>query len=362
MTLQKSHFRTFIRTVSILVAILVPLTLALRGSWLLGTNVVAEQAVDLERIKNQEIRGEVRFLSDEIFDEIELVKLRATSAVQNDSLPTDSKGLVAVADLARGRYVPASAEQELSKSFKAISESDIRNSGVSLFSVTLKTGKGTEALGVAFQMGGRRIIAVVDPVEAFKGLGDFSNGKEGEHLHGFLINEQGKVLVHSEKALSGASFADRPIFQEAIAPVFNGQRVGGVGVFPNSRASYTKLRSLPYVVVAERAIRPGNQPTMANRLGTILKNFKAQIFSNLFVLVLSVLGSLILVFGAFDEALSLEVRKPRKSSDAVLEQFQAERLKRAEEQFSEKTKEIEFLRSQTLVLGDEAGVQPRKPS
>jgi hypothetical protein len=364
MVARKSHFPNWIRVAAVLIGVVTPTVFVLRGAWSLGTHVVAEQSVDIEQVKNQEIRSAARFLSDEVFEEIEMIKVRAVASMGQGSLDVsklNDSSLVAVAETGRGLYLPTFLSEEIKSSIKNISESDIKNSGVSLFPVAIKTVKGRDTLGVAFQRGVQRFVAIVDPIEAFQGVGAWSNGREGEQLQGFLIDNQGKVLIHSEKALSGSSFSNEPIFQQAINPVFRGERVGGIGVFSGARASYMRLRTLPYVVVAERVVHGSLMATASARLISVLKKFKTSLFSMLAVSLLASFGSVILIFTAFGPGLNTSpVLKTTKRNELALEYLKAEQLKRAEEEFAEKTKEIEFLRSS--LKESPPATTPRKPS
>jgi hypothetical protein len=364
MAVKKSHFPAVIRLACVLAAVLVPTALALRGAWSLGTGVVAEQSQDNERIKNQEIRGEMRSLSDEILNEIELVKVRAISIVEQVGLSTDLPGLndgsvIAVAEVTKNIFVPSFLKNEISAELPKVVEKDIQNSGLSLFPVAIKTVDGGNAYGIAFEQESRKFLAIINPLIAFKGVTTWANGKEGELLTGFLIDSRGQVLVHSDKVSSGGSFSNQEIFQKAIEPVFRGQRVGGVGFYSGVRASYEKFRSLPFVVVAERVPHVAAFSS-SQLLNSSLRNLKTPLFSILGVLALACVGSIFIILTAFGEFSRPRSQKIKIEDDAVLNHFTAEQLRKAEEEFAEKTKEIEFLRD--FIEKSDPELNSRKPS
>jgi hypothetical protein len=363
MATQKSHFPTIIRTACVLAAVLVPTALALRGAWSLGTGVVTEQSQDIDRIKNQEIRAQARSLSDEILNEIEMTKVRSVASFEQGALHLglNDGSIVALAEITKGTFLPAFLKNEIQAEVPHIVEQDIRFSGVSLFRVAIKTAEGQSALGMAFEQNNRKFLVIVDPLVAFKSIATWSNGKEGELLRGFLIDGKGQVVAHSEKTFNGKNFAGEDIFQKAIQPVFQGQRIGGVGIFAGTRASYMRLRSLPYVVVAERVLHGGVMiPTNSQRLNSMLRDLRTPLISMLIVVALACLGSIFIILTAFGELSKPRARKVEKRSDAALNYFTAERLKKAEEEFAEKTKEIEFLRDTIAKSNPE--IMPRKPS
>jgi hypothetical protein len=364
MATQKSHFPTIIRTACVLAAVLVPTALALRGAWSIGTGVVAEQSQDVERIKNQEIRAQSRALSDEIMNEIEMIKVRSIASIgQGTSLSKELNdgSIIGLAEITKGVFLPAFLKKEIQAEIPNIVQRDIQYSGVSLFRVAIKTAEGQNALGIAFEQNNRKFLAIVNPLSAFKSIATWSNGKEGELLRGFLIDTKGQVLAHSEKTFNGKNFTNEDIFQKAIRPVFQGQRIGGVGVFAGTRASYMRLRSLPYVVVAERVLHGGTiLPTYSQRLNSMLRDLKTPLISMLSVVALACFGSIFIILTAFGELSKPRARQIDTRSDAALNYFTAEQLRKAEEEFAEKTKEIEILRGAIAKSNPE--ITPRKPS
>src|SRR6185437_10730185 len=67
----------WVRAFCVMVAVTLPLALALRGAWTLSMSAIGQQVGDTERVKTQEIRSESRALSDEVSSEIETIQLRA---------------------------------------------------------------------------------------------------------------------------------------------------------------------------------------------------------------------------------------------------------------------------------------------
>lgn len=298
---------SWLRALCVVVAITLPLTLALRGAWTLSMSAINQQLGETERVKTQEIRSESRSLSDEISSEIENIQLRALATyllgkfepgIANSALhavavltppSAASQALVKYYEVANvisdtpGPLGPVET-QDLANAVHSIVLKDIQTSGVSIVSlnsgnswsswktpVAFKDASGNALVGLAFSApNGKILMAVVDPVQAFAGVGKWAMGREGEMLRGYVVGQNGRVLIHSEKAYNGSDFSSNALYRQALQPALRGERVGGTGVFAavdtlKARVSYSQLRSLPFVVVAERVVR-GNSTAMYKRL------------------------------------------------------------------------------------------------
>jgi len=299
-TLQKGHTswtqNYWLRAVCVVVAITLPLALALRGAWTLSMSAIGQQGEETERVKTQEIRSESRSLGDEISAEIETIQLRALATyligkfepgIANSSLqavavlsaPGNSQALVKQFEIASvisstpGPIGPVET-QDLSNAAHAVVLKDIQTSGVSIVSLSTRAGQnldGAQLIGLGFSApNGKVLMAVVDPIQAFSGVTKWAMGREGEMLRGYVVGSSGRVLIHTEKAYNGSDFSNNTFFKQALQPTLHGERVGGTGIFAaadtlKARISYSQLRSLPFVVVAERVVR-SNSTTLMKRL------------------------------------------------------------------------------------------------
>jgi hypothetical protein len=338
MVAKKSHFqlkgrsswsgKRGFRNLCVILAVTLPMTLALRGAWILGARAVAQQGIEIEHVKTQELRAQSRSLSDEILSQIDAVKIRAAAiaALGHFQLGVTDPSILAVAEIGNGNRIlktvsgfakaPAldpSLTKAIESTIPSISAKQIEDTGVSLVSVrnwvqnSIASRPESYPLAIAFkhpdgstQANPHYLVAIVNPVETFKAIQRWSNGKDGDMLRGFLIDSTGKVIVHSEKIYNGSNFANHPLFRQALAPTFKGDRVGGNGIYPaadtlSTRVSYSQLRSLPYVVVAERVIHTGS-PVYTMQM---LKDLATPALFLALVLALACIGSTLLVFRVF---------------------------------------------------------------
>jgi hypothetical protein len=301
---QKGYqFDGLTRVVCVVVAIALPLALALRGAWTLSMSAIGQQGQETERVKTQEIRSESRALSDEVSSEIETLQLRALATyllgkfepgIADSSLHAvavltapnpESQALVKQYEVANviagttGPFASSTAQnppnpiatQDLSNAAHSIVMKDIQSSGVSIVSMSTKSAKDDPLVGLAFDApNGKVLLAVVDPIVAFAGVSKWAMGREGEMLRGYVVGPNGRILIHSEKAYNGSDFSNNTFFRQALQPTLRGERVGGVGIFSavdtlKARTSYSQLRALPFVVVAERVVR-GTTTTLLKRM------------------------------------------------------------------------------------------------
>jgi hypothetical protein len=303
------RFDGLTRVVCVVVAIALPLALALRGAWTLSMSAIGQQGQETERVKTQEIRSESRALSDEVSSEIETLQLRtlatyllgkfepgiADSSLRAVAVLTapnpESQALVKQFEVASvitgatgatGPFAATAAQnpanppnpmetQDLSNAAHAVVVKDIQSSGVSIVSMSTKTAQDDPLVGLAFNApNGKVLLAVVDPIVAFAGVSKWAMGREGEMLRGYVVGPNGRVLIHSEKAYNGSDFSNNTFFRQALQPTLRGERIGGTGIFSavdtlKARTSYSQLRSLPFAVVAERVVR-GTTTTLMKRM------------------------------------------------------------------------------------------------
>jgi hypothetical protein len=296
-----------------------PVALALKGAWTLSLRAVNQKKSEIERLRTQDVRNQVRSLSDEIWNGIEAVKIRVQASAVSLKAP-ESAGIESVVTLtgdlkfSKILWGPEQLTPEMLRVVaRSISMRDIQSTGVSLIPIALKTRQGTNSLGIVFENRPNESywMAIVDPAETFAGVSRWATGREGEMLRGFLIAPNGRVLVHSEKIYNGADFSDLTLFRQALIGASRGERAAGVGIFRaadtlKARVGYAQLHSLPYVVVAERVIR-------ANTMG-LVKELLGPALVILAILVFATLGSIVLILRAFGQVTRpvTEQKQPRK--------------------------------------------------
>ena len=110
---------SWLKTLCVVVAVTLPLALALRGAWTLSMSAIDQQVGETERVKTQEIRSESRSLSDEISAEIETIQLRALATYLLGKFEPGiaNSALHAVAVLA----APSESSQALVKQYEVAS-------------------------------------------------------------------------------------------------------------------------------------------------------------------------------------------------------------------------------------------------
>jgi hypothetical protein len=350
-TLQKGHTswtqNYWLRAICVVVAITLPLALALRGAWTLSMSAIGQQGEETERVKTQEIRSESRSLGDEISAEIETIQLRALATyligkfepgIANSSLqavavlstPGNSQALAKQFEIASvisstpGPIGPVET-QDLSNAAHAVVLKDIQTSGVSIVSLSSRAGQnldGAQLVGLGFSApNGKVLMAVVDPSQAFSGVTKWAMGREGEMLRGYVVSSTGRVLIHTEKAYNGSDFSNNTFFKQALQPTLHGERVGGTGIFAaadtlKARISYSQLRTLPFVVVAERVVR-SNSTTLMKRLA----GPAVLMASVLFLAALVSIVLLLRVFSQRDAEIQTLTRNRKTESEVEDEAF-----------------------------------------
>lgn len=271
----KSHWR--LRTTAVLTAsVIVPVSLALGGAFLVGQQAIRFLDERSEQFKANEVRSQSKLLSETVWDGIDNVKVRALAFESMHGKGIDMDPMIhSISEIevdSTGR--PMSVRNTIINSgwttdatklranlqiaAKNVSLQRIRDSGASVVPMEQMGNQ----LGIAFSgKGSRPLLVTVTPTEVFKSFSRWATRREAGNLRGFLIGADGRVLVHSEWTYSGADFSSTEIFRQALRPAFTGNRSGGIATFRAVDyrpvlASYVQLRGLPLAVVVERVVQP----------------------------------------------------------------------------------------------------------
>jgi hypothetical protein len=307
-------------TLALLLAVALPVIVTLSGSYILARQTVKAQEGQSQQTKAEEIRTQSKLLLSNVWNEIEGVRIRATSyyeggkkSVLNPQILTYSTIQWNESPLSKTQKITgftknsvwqnssssAELQSQMTRATSLLSLKQIQETGYGLVSVGGPVGN---RLGVAFaasnQTGAPIIFVSVNPEEVFTSFGRWASRREAGNLRGYVIGSDGRVMIHSDRAYSGADFKTGELFKNALAPMFRGDRTSGVSTFISTDlrpvlTSYQRLGKLPYAVVVERVTRPA---TWQASLRPPLKQTLLLVVSVLVLCMISVLTIRNLIF------------------------------------------------------------------
>jgi hypothetical protein len=272
---------------------------ALGGSFLLGEQAFKIQNSQNETAKMEEIRGQQRLLTDDIWTGIEGVKARAQAywltrsqigsravldpqilayaQIENPGQSTGqsaAQSSVVIKDVTRNpnwtHQVLDNLNGAFQKAAQQISIPNIHQSGASVVMVPKTNGLAGQYLAIAFQPqvnSPTAVVAIVDPELVFTSFSRWVTRREAGNLRSYLISADGKVLIHSERAYTGSDFSGSQVYRQALRSLFRGERANGVSTYSGVDlrpvlTSYARLGPLPFALVVERVVRPAGAQIM----------------------------------------------------------------------------------------------------
>ena len=229
-------------------AVTIPVIAALAGSYLLGSEAFKVQDNRGQQLQMEEVRAQSRLLLENVWDQIDSIKVKALAYSRTQrNLDPSIKSLT----LMPPNSISQIAQNQIQETGSYIAR--VKNGNLLVISFA--------ADPIISKFGASYVTVTVDPAEVFSRFGRWATRREAGNLRGYLISSDGHVLAHSERAFAGSDFSGSEVYQQALRPLFQNQRTGGVATYQsadlrNVLTAYVRLNNLPFAVVVERVVHP----------------------------------------------------------------------------------------------------------
>ena len=263
-------------SLSSLIPILIPTLLALSTGVWLEANRVEPLLRSLRETKVQQVESLEHTLANQLRDELAITQMRALALAdlnQKERVATPEFPILQWTELSANlELVKQSANPDWKRSAdfenhylqalpRQLNLQELKNNGVAVLRVQGDASSSSELVSLAFENSQTHgvetvLLAASDAFPAFSQL-----ASKDHTLRAYLMGSDGLAILHSRKNDIGASFAQTPIFTQALQPLLKYERISGWGEYlsidhEKVMAFYSRLGTLPLAVVVEKIVNP----------------------------------------------------------------------------------------------------------